>query len=381
MVVEILKRLFLVLLLIGGAVLTKPYWEEPVHQMMPGELSEAFDTAGDFTTSIIEDIDFDALGQRASSLISSFTEAEVETAAEDAEAPELSVPEEQFFSIGNVELGDSREAVEEMYGTPERESTNEYGLEWSAYHENYQIFMKVAYDEEDMVRGLYTNQDMLSSRSDISLGASQETVNEILGEPEETLQSGHHVYQIDDESAYDLYVLEGVHATIFYDVHQGDRVTAIQLIDEELESSRDGLFAPGSEALAEGLEYQLFDLTNSARVKHDLPPLEWHEAVSVTARAHSTDMAENDYFSHQNQDGQSPFDRMAEDDISFSTAGENLAAGQPSSIFAHQGLMNSEGHRENILQSRFEELGVGVAFNENDQPFYTEKFLTRSWFN
>ena len=358
MVVEILKRLFLVLLLIGGAVLTKPYWEGPVHQMMPGELSEAFDTAGDFTTSIIEDIDFDALGQRASSLISSFTEAEVETAAEDAEAPELSVPEEQFFSIGNVELGDSREAVEEMYGTPERESTNEYGLEWSAYHENYQIFMKVAYDEEDMVRGLYTNQDMLSSRSDISLGASQETVNEILGEPEETLQSGHHVYQIDDESAYDLYVLEGVHATIFYDVHQGDRVTAIQLIDEGLESSRDGLFAPGSEALAEGLEYQLFDLTNSARVKHDLPPLEWHEAVSVTARAHSTDMAENDYFSHQNQDGQSPFDRMAEDDISFSTAGENLAAGQPSSIFAHQGLMNSEGHRENILQSRFEELGV-----------------------
>lgn len=381
MVVEILKRLFLVLLLIGGGVLTKPYWEEPVRQMMPGELSEAFDTAGDFTNSVIEDIDFDALRQRASSLISSFTEAEVETAAEDAETPELSVPEEQFFSIGNVELGDSREAVEEMYGTPERESTNEYGVKWSAYHENYQNFMKVAYDEEDMVRGLYTNQNMLSSRSDISLGASQETVNEILGEPEETLQSGHHIYQINDESAYDLYVLEGVHATIFYDVHQGDRVTAIQLIDEGLESSKDGLFAPGSEALAEGLEYQLFDLTNAARVKHDRPPLEWHEAVSVTARAHSTDMAENDYFSHQNQDGQSPFDRMAEDDISFSTAGENLAAGQPSSIFAHQGLMNSEGHRENILQSRFEELGVGVAFNENDQPFYTEKFLTRSWFN
>ncbi|CAM4326286.1 CAP domain-containing protein [Lacicoccus alkaliphilus] len=379
--VEIFKRLFFILLLIAGGILTKPYWEEPVRENTPKQLSEAFDTAGDFTSSMIEDIDFDALRQQASSLISSFTEAEIETAAEEAETPALSVPEAQFFSIGNIELGDTRETVEEMYGAPERESANEYGVEWAAYHESYQNFMKVAYDEEDMVRGLYTNQDMLSSRSDISLGTSQETVNEIMGEPEETLQSGPHIYQINDESAYDLYVLEGVHATLFYDVHQEDQVAAVQLIDEGLERSKDGLFAPGSEALAEGLEYQLFDLTNAARVKHDLTPLEWHEAVSVTARAHSTDMAENDYFSHQNQDGQSPFDRMAEDDISFSTAGENLAAGQPSSIFAHQGLMNSEGHRKNILQTRFEELGVGVAFNENDQPFYTEKFLTRSWFN
>lgn len=376
-----LKRLFLVLLLIAGGVLTKPYWEEPVREIMPEQLSGVLDTAGDFTTNIIDDIDFDALGERVASLISSITGSEDEVIQEEAETPELSTPDEQHFSIGNVELGDSREAVEEMYGTPERESTNEYGVEWSAYHEGYQNFMMVAYDEEDTVRGLYTNQDLLSSQSDIALGVSQETVNGILGAPDDIVQSGHHAYQIESESAYDSYRMDGHHTTIFYDIHQEDQVTAIQLIDEELEASKDGLFATGSDSLRSGFEYQLFDLTNAARVKHGLPALEWHEEVSITARKHSVDMAENNYFSHQNQDGQSPFDRMGEDGISFRTAGENLAAGQFSSIFAHQGLMNSEGHRENILHESFEELGVGVAFNEHSQPFYTEKFLTSAWFN
>lgn len=68
---------------------------------------------------------------------------------------------------------------------------------------------------------------------------------------------------------------------------------------------------------------------------------------------------------------------MADDAISFRGAGENLATGQPSSIFAHEGLMNSLGHRENILKAGFDSLAVGVAFNEENQPFYTENFLRK----
>jgi uncharacterized protein YkwD len=56
-------------------------------------------------------------------------------------------------------------------------------------------------------------------------------------------------------------------------------------------------------------------------------------------------------------------------------AGENLAYGQFSSIFAHEGLMNSLGHRENILRKDYEYLGVGVAFNDESQPYYTENFF------
>ncbi|WP_311200282.1 CAP domain-containing protein [Oceanobacillus sojae] len=146
-----------------------------------------------------------------------------------------------------------------------------------------------------------------------------------------------------------------------------------------MEASRAALYSAGSEDLKKGFEYQLFDLTNATRVNHGLSVLEWNEEVRETARKHSTDMAENQYFNHTNLQGQSPFDRMEEDNISFTTAGENLAYGQLSSIFAHQGLTNSEGHRENILQDRFAELGVGVDFNNDNQPFYTENFLTNQW--
>ena len=68
---------------------------------------------------------------------------------------------------------------------------------------------------------------------------------------------------------------------------------------------------------------------------------------------------------------------MTEDGISYRMAGENLAMGQLSSIFAHEGLMNSIGHRKNILQTDFESLGVGVAFNTESRPYYTENFLTK----
>ncbi|MBM7601454.1 uncharacterized protein YkwD [Virgibacillus halotolerans] len=146
-------------------------------------------------------------------------------------------------------------------------------------------------------------------------------------------------------------------------------------MDEDLEAEKDTLYTPGSEALKAGFEYQLFDLTNATRVNHDLPVLKWDENVRETARKHSSDMAENQFFSHTNLRGQSPFDRMEEDKVAFTSAGENLAYGQFSSVFAHQGLMNSLGHRENILHNSFTKLGIGVDFNDNNQPFYTENFL------
>jgi len=376
---DILKRLFFVLMIIAVSIWAKPYWEDSVNDIMPDQVSETLDSVRDSTGNTIENIDFDftALRDRISSFFASFMESESEQ--EQVEPLELGTPEEQQFSVGNVEIGDTKESVDELYAEPERVSENEYGVNWSAYHENYHNFMMVAYDGEETVRGLYTNQDLLSSQPGLTLADSKDAVHETLGEPEDVIQSGPFNYQVSNQDGYDVYQTDGNHTTIFYDVHQENSVTAIQIIDENLEAGKDGIYPPGSESLGEGLEYQLFDLTNAARVKYDLQPLEWHSEVSDTARKHSADMAENEYFNHTNLDGQSSFDRMAEDDISFSTAGENLAAAQFSSIYAHHGLMNSEGHRQNILNNSFRELGVGVAFDDDNRPFYTEKFLSSLW--
>lgn len=364
--------LFIILLVIW----TKPLWEDAVREYVPDAVTDTFSSAGDFITETIRnDFEWNNVTERVSSFFTSMTDAG-ETVQEQVKNPALTTPDEQSFSVGNVEIGDSRERVEEMYGEPARESENEYGVEWSAYHENYHNFMMVAYDEQEVVRGLFTNQDLLSSQVDITLGDTKAFVNKALGDPEEVIRNGWFNYKIESEGEYDVYQMDGSYITVFYDVHEADEVTAIQIIDEDLEAAKSTLYTPGSEKLKEGLEYQLFDLTNAARVKKELPVLEWDEAVRETARKHSMDMAANQYFSHTNLQGESPFERMEADDIAFTSAGENLAYGQFSSIFAHQGLLNSLSHRENILHEDFTHLGIGVAFNEREQPFYTENFFS-----
>lgn len=293
------------------------------------------------------------------------------------EKPDLEPPSEQSFSIHNIELGDNRSEVEQQVGKHERSSLNEYGVDWVSYHENYQNFFMVAYDRQDQVIGLYTNQDLLSSTHGITFESSRETVLSTLPDPLKTIRKGFVNYQIQDNQEYNTFDIDNNYVTIFYDKHESSTVTAIQIISKELEQQKEKYFAVPSEELKEGFEYQLFDLTNAARVNHGLPLLTWEESVRKTARDHSTDMAEHNYFSHTNLEGQSPFDRMTEDAIAYRMAGENLAAGQPSSIFAHEGLMNSLGHRENKLHDDFRSLAVGVAFNSDSQPFYTENYVTK----
>ncbi|WHY75457.1 CAP-associated domain-containing protein [Neobacillus sp. WH10] len=293
------------------------------------------------------------------------------------EKTNLKTPTEQIFSIHNVELGETKEDIEHILGPANRSSLNEYGAKWYTYHDKYRDFFMVMYDEKNKAAGLYTNQDLITSANGIKLGSSKENVRAKLGEPLTNIQKGLTIYQLQKNSDYDVYLLDGVYVTIFYDKHENNTITAMQLIDKDIEQKKHELYSEASTELKEGFEYQLFDLTNASRAEHKLPILSWDNRVRETARNHSTDMAVNQYFDHTNLKGQSPFDRMKEDHIIFYLAGENLAYGQFSSIFAHEGLMNSLGHRKNILRNGYEYLGVGVAFNEQSQPYYTENFYAK----
>ncbi|MBY0148146.1 CAP-associated domain-containing protein [Neobacillus niacini] len=291
------------------------------------------------------------------------------------EKVELTPPTEQTFSIHNVELGNDKNDIEHNLGAAKRISANEYGISWHAYHENYHDFFMVMYDEDNKAAGLYTNQDLLASTNGIKIGStSKDNVRSILGEPITKIQKGMVIYQLQENNDNDLFLLDDAYVTIFYDKHENNSVTGIQIISKALEESKKDFYTEATPTLKEGFEYQMFDITNAARVNHQLPILTWDDHVRETARDHSSDMAVNDYFDHKNLEGQSPFDRMKEDKVAFHTAGENLAYGQLSSIFAHEGLMNSLGHRENILRQDYEYLGVGVAFNEKSQPYYTQNY-------
>ena len=98
---------------------------------------------------------------------------------------------------------------------------------------------------------------------------------------------------------------------------------------------------------------------NQARREGGLRPLAWCESCAEVARAHSHDMYRDGYFSHEDLDGNDPFDRMKAAQISYGAAGENLALA-PTVEEVHEGLMTSPDHRENILRPAFHEVGIGI---------------------
>jgi uncharacterized protein YkwD/uncharacterized membrane protein required for colicin V production len=107
------------------------------------------------------------------------------------------------------------------------------------------------------------------------------------------------------------------------------------------------------------LEKRMLDLVNQERVEAGLSPLQADPELTEVARKHSADMFARGYFAHDTPEGLSPFDRMKAANVRFTTAGENLALA-PTIPVAHTGLMNSPGHRANILRREFGRVGIGV---------------------
>jgi uncharacterized protein YkwD len=107
------------------------------------------------------------------------------------------------------------------------------------------------------------------------------------------------------------------------------------------------------------LEASMLELVNKERVTAGLKPLAPDPELTEVARRHSADMFARGYFAHDTPDGRNPFDRMRAANVRFVAAGENLALA-PTVPVAHRGLMNSPGHRANILHTQFGRVGIGV---------------------
>ena len=107
------------------------------------------------------------------------------------------------------------------------------------------------------------------------------------------------------------------------------------------------------------LEKKMLDLVNQERAAAGLRPIVADPELTDVARRHSADMFARGYFAHDTPEGLTPFDRMRQSNVSFLTAGENLALA-PTLQVAHTGLMNSPGHRANILRPQFGRLGIGI---------------------
>lgn len=373
------KRLFQLLFLIVILYAAKPLWEGPVSKYADLSFLDPLDARVEsvLDEEMVESV-LDYTKQTITTIVAFVSNKTAESRApEEVAQPALATPAQGALSIHNIQIGMTEADVEAELGEPARKSVNEYGTEWLTFHENYQNFVMLSYDIQRRVNAIYTNDRLISSSIGIEYGVPKAEVREIAGEPITEIRKGTNIYKLQDDEGMDIFHSDGVYTYVFYDLHQDQTVTAVQLISDKLEQKKTALYAPQNDAMRKGFEIQLFDLTNAARVRHGRSILTYDELASATARKHSVDMAAHDYFSHENLQGESPFDRMKKDGVKFVSAGENLAYGQSSSIFAHEGLMNSKGHRENILIRDYQFLGIGVDFNDKEQPFYTENFFSK----
>lgn len=136
-----------------------------------------------------------------------------------------------------------------------------------------------------------------------------------------------------------------------------------------------GTAAAGSGVMSSD-ESRILQLVNAERAKTGAKPLGSNADCITLARMKSQDMVDKDYFSHQSPTYGSPFDMLKSNDVSYMYAGENIAMNQNADA-AFKAWMNSEGHKKNILNPNFTELGVGIAPKGNGSNIYTQLFIGR----
>lgn len=277
-------------------------------------------------------------------------------------------------NVGKIKMGMTKQQVNHILGQPNQQLLNEYQQHWTVYHRNYKSFILVMF-KQNVVHGVYSNQNMITIAG-IKFGMPRAIVEEKLGQPLKIFDSEQYRLNLDNKEMV-IYDKNNNYIVLFYDKYENNRVMGIKVIDKSINLEKSYHYANPNITMQKDYAKLHFEILNAARKMHQLSPLNYDERVTKVAQKHADDMAINNFFSHNNKQQETPFDRLKKDGIMYSLSGENIAYGQVSPIEAHHGLMNSLGHRKNILKSDYENIGIGIAFNNKNQPFYVENYISK----
>lgn len=305
------------------------------------------------------------------------------------DSEELSINNESKKATNGLSLliGQSNEKVMAEFGEPSRIDPSSYGYEWWIYNEEDEMYMQVAVQDGKVV-SIYA----LGSELNIAPFYIGQPINELYQsaslETTIDIEWNDNSYRFElaeeDLGTRPLIRLGDTFAQIYIDKFTG-MVTSVRFLDVAtlIEQKPYELIyrgeLPEEEALSdeewslveEGNSQQIFDITNIIRKRFDLERVEWDQATAEVAFLHSLDMYTEDYFSHDSPTKGNLGDRLQEGNVSYQTAGENIAAQYVDGIAAVEGWLNSKGHREALLNAKFTRLGVGVY-----RKIYTQNFIT-----
>jgi uncharacterized protein YkwD len=132
--------------------------------------------------------------------------------------------------------------------------------------------------------------------------------------------------------------------------------------------------APAPAPAPSGPAAQVVALVNQHRAAAGVAPVTMHPALNSAAQNHSSYQAAANTMTHDGAGGTDAGDRIAASGYDWGLWGENVASGQPDAASVMQAWMNSTGHRKNILDPRFTDIGVGIAYSASGVSFWTEDF-------
>jgi uncharacterized protein YkwD len=290
-------------------------------------------------------------------------------------------------AILGLSIGDSADTLESVLGQPARKDASVFGSEWWVYNQDPQNYTQVEVKNGTVV-GIYSNNSSWAFKG-IHTGSSAEDVKNALGYAASvSIPYGNAAFMLKNDDNDKLLFLIHQQPVIVYIDKFTRKVASFRFIS--VSGLLRGQFYNASyrytktdPALSLKMpevtpemnaanEKEIFDITNSYRLKNGLSGLTWNEAAAGIARAHDIDMRDNHYFDHKSPTtGLDPFQRMDQAGIEFTVAAENIAEGQADAADVTEGWMDSEGHRKNILTGALQTLGVGAVDN-----YYTQDFVT-----
>ena len=285
-------------------------------------------------------------------------------------------------------IGKNVNELVKQWGQPSRIDQTIYGYEWYIYKKDNAHYFQAGVEDKKLVTIFAVGKDL--NASPFELGESVEEIfNTQFFDANISIKLEGNIYRFElndtDLNTRPLLQLGDIFAQLYIDKFTGtlssvrflDAATLVKQRPYEL-VYRGQLLDPIQpdqdkwQSIEEGTEKEIFDLTNVLRSRYDLKALEWDEKLSEAAYAHSEDMAENNDFAHTSKKFGTLSDRLKKAEVTFQSAGENIAAKYTDGPAVVEGWLNSKGHRDSLLNKDFTHLGVGVY-----KKYYTQNYIKK----
>lgn len=246
--------------------------------------------------------------------------------------------------------------VSKLYG--DRMVDSHHGFHWYYFDQKWDQFVMTGINHDQEIVGGVSKTPTESFKYPIRIGQTRELTQLNMGKrAKKMLVSNYYT------DYYDMYYdgLADRYIYLFYDAEESFRLRTIMWIDANTHRDYPKLVTSKEQ------NHLLYTLTQVERVNRGLRPYEYDEKLEEIAQAHSEDMAEHEFFGHVSSDGRKVEERYAKAKLPTSTLRENVGMNEFGTLFAHEMLMNSSGHRASKLAENVTHIGVGTVARINNK--------------